>query len=1032
MSVRILNREYGNAYAPTSELKPDWMIGNVGDWIRLKMRIEAGVDFLPTQQDPIYLNKEERSIKIMNGKKWNDYGFDMGANIIFIYKVDTINDEVVSTETFEVSLVSQQIFGDTLIYEPNALMNNIPFDTLPTDRGNMRVYSVKIYDTRDLEGIRMKYTNIENSEVESHTLKSFIDGTETEFINSSLLGLPNNSSWQEMIPIGYQSGMSIEGARIRKVSGGSGGGGEPTPVYESFVGLRQTFELGTRASNIDHRRSWALPINVSGGKPDYQSVPLSQVIPVDKEGTYLNGLTNQCFILNSSTTNEKKFDLVAKFLLLETNKTNPSAHIRLVLVRYNSGTALNFVDTKELKRWSYNEFVNGSYLTYEDQFVLSITAGESYILALEWNHENHSTVTRYIIPMIVDVNCKIYNVEGGIITNYKKQYDIEVDYMISSFFEEITDLENRQPPNVVFDANALTDSVDIILLPEWNNPNIKIQNDPKETERLGNTGWFDENYNGLKNNFKLKELRYENLAGKAVSSLSFGDEIKVIAIIEGVKNLTPDSDFKYGFIWLPVEEEQYKNKTTPFHENTKINNNFSTVAFNPTTNYPYSYEGYSEDNAKMNVRAVNFRVQGNDLVFEAIFTPTQEFRSFFDERAQDRKYAIWVSVADYTLQTSFSDRVSLLLDVRDMVYDIPISGELPNVTNKFIEHPEDNLVAGVVVYDGFLEDDILARSFFTLDRLVRLDQIILGYEVSNELTGLTYELDRFVANTQNYPTVSSGVQEIDFNSTRGYKLAPNNNKNWVKIIRDPASDGAGKFGYKILFAAKTRWEDWIARQNVPVEFFKENALLNGYNNNWLDYLKTSPEHKIKFFILFDVVNGDGINRFKNTFEIKFKGYDENLDFITEHKYFNDTDNTQLISGSDLETGKPMGILLSKMNTRIEITYEKKDSDFDMSNVYAIIGIEIDRGAGVMSYRQLSSIWGSESDNILIPLPENERLRVEQIAPNKIKTSCLVDYTKLSPAARYKITGRIGCFKNNNGIPINNKQYEISNYESKYE
>lgn len=58
MSVKILKREYGNAFAPATEAKPDWLIGNVGDWIRLNMEVEAGIDFLATQQEPITINKE--------------------------------------------------------------------------------------------------------------------------------------------------------------------------------------------------------------------------------------------------------------------------------------------------------------------------------------------------------------------------------------------------------------------------------------------------------------------------------------------------------------------------------------------------------------------------------------------------------------------------------------------------------------------------------------------------------------------------------------------------------------------------------------------------------------------------------------------------------------------------------------------------------------------------------------------------------------------------------------------------------------
>jgi len=491
-------------------------------------------------------------------------------------------------------------------------------------------------------------------------------------------------------------------------------------------------------------------------------------------------------------------------------------------------------------------------------------------------------------------------------------------------------------------------------------------------------------------------------------------------------------DFKHGFIWLPIDEAQYKEKTTPFHENVKISNHFSTSSFNANTPYPFTYDGFATDNAKMNTRAISYTIQGDDLIFEAIFSPTTDFLTFFQDRVDDRKFAIWVSVADKNLLTNFSDRVSLLLDVNDMDLFIPISGELQGVTTKFIEHPENHLVAGVDVYEGFLEDDVLARSYFGLEIGKRLNQVVMGYEVENTITGATFELERFTANCQNFISTPQGVQEIDFNASRGYKLAPNNNKNWVKIIRDNGGDGNGKSSYQLLFAQKLRWEYWLQKANVPTEFFDATQEFNGSNNDWLHYLRTSNVHKVNFFILFDVDTNGTTTRLKNTFPITFNGYDENTGMTIEHSYYDDATNTLLNIGTDADTGRPLGVLLSSKNTRIEIIYTKLSDEWDINNIYAVTTIEIDKGAGVMTHRQLSSIVDSENDNILIPLNGETKLKVEQISPTVIKTSCLVDFTRLDKATRYKITGRIGCFANNNGIPIPTRIYDEQNYEPNYE
>lgn len=1031
MGVRILKRSYGNSFAPSTEEKPDWLIGNVGDWIRLNMEVEAGVDYIATQQAPVSIDKEERSIKIMNGKKWSDYGFDYGAEVSLTFKVDT--DGVI--ETFLIEFEIEQLFNDTLIYVDNPDMDDIPYDTIPTDRGTVRVYSVKFFDDREMEGVRLKYANINNSEVESHSLVSFIDGTETEAIYVGLNDLAEGSGWQDMTLIGNQSGMSIEKARIRKNPSGVQ---EITEIMNN-IGNAINMQLDCyKPLNFGIisfiRKTWAMPFSLTNNAPNFQAITnINTPIPVSGFGAndYSNGIQQACFFYNSPDSNSKTFDFKLKIKINSTNRNDTGSYVRLVLVRYTGGASLNLGNIEELKRWNYGQFNSGTILEYENNLLKNINTGESYALGLEWNHNAINSTHRYIRPSIISNVVTIQNI-GTLVSNYKKKYEVEVDFMLSSFFEEISDLETFTPPQVVFNANSLTDAVLLTFMPEWNNPNIKIENDMKETERLGNTGWFDENYNGLPNNFEVKSVEYFDLGGQSLTGLSFGSETKVRAVIGGVQNIGIDSDFKHGFIWLPSQEEQYKDKTTPFHKNAKISSHFSTTAFGANTSYPFVYEGYATDNAKMNTRAISYTIQGNDLVFEAIFSPTVEFLQFFESRVQDRKYALWVSVADKNLTTAFSDRVSLLLDVGDMDFFIPIEGELEGVVNSFIEHPEDNLATGVDIYEGFLEDDILARSFFSLENGKRLSQVILGYEVENTTSGSTYELERFTANTQPFLTIPSGVQEIDFNSIRGYKLENNNNKNWVKIIRNPSGDLNGKAGYQILFGQKIRWEYWLQKSNVPSEYYDNTLEFNGSNNDWLHFLRQSNSHKVNYFILFDVVENGQTKRYKNTYPINFNGYDENTNIETTHEYFDHETDNLLNVGFEPETGRPLGVLLSNKNTRIEITYTKLNGNFDLGNVYAVTTLEIDRGAGVMTHRQLSSIVGSENDNILIPLPPNNKLLVQQIAPNVIKTTCLVDYTRLENAFMYKITGRIGCFPNNNGVPVYERIYDEQDYETNYE
>jgi hypothetical protein len=1022
MSVKILNREYINLYAPANEQpKPDWLIGNTGDWIKLNIEVEAGVDFVASASEPLSLNAEEKSIKLMNGRKWGEYGFDINQDVKLSFFVTTMPEEGSAiTESFVLDLHIVNIFNDILVYEESGELSSFPYEIIPTDRGGLRVHGVKIFDEREMQGVRLKYANIQNSEIASHGLTSFIDGTETELL---YVGLNSpDTSFRDMELIGLQSGMSILNGRVRKNAPVDN---SENAAFVGSMGNEQSITVPTGRRHYGH--SVAFQKN-TGNTPPFQNQAMADYAPVGQD-SYGAGLPGQMFIRNIQSAGFRNVHVKLSTVITNNYSQGENRRLQVVLMRYTEGEAYQFAERRILAEYgAYNE-IRWIELIYDNILAINMQEGESYSLGYCYAYEdpNASRAVSFACTTASRINVeKIINE-----TDYRKKYTIELNFMLSSFWEDALEFLELQPPGNLFNAASLTDNISIKFYPEWNNPNIITENDMTQTERLGNTGWFNENYNGLSNDFQIRSVNYFDLGGFPAQSLSYGNDIRVKAIIGGINGIGAQSVFNYGFGWIPQDEQQYKNKITGFHKNTKINSP-ANAAFNLGQLYPAIYEGFAEDAAKMNAKNISFNRVGDDLVFEATFTPSAEFSNFFINRDGDRNYYLWLSVSDSGQPTNFSNRVNLLLDINEMQFFIPISDELANVNNTFLEHPESDTAAGKTFYKGFLEDDILTRSFFPLKKGARLDRVTMGYEVENTTTGLTYELDRFTANLQNFITSNGGVQEIDYNSERGYKLEPNNNKNWVKIIRNESNDTALASGYKILFAAKIRWEQWLQRVNVPVEFYNNQLPFNGSENNWLDYLRAGTNHKINYFIIFDVREGDVLIRYKNAFELSFNGYDENTNITTEHKYYNNFTGALLNIGNDQETGRPLGVVLSNVNTRIEIIYTKLVGNWDLGNVYAVTTFEVDKGAGVLEHRQLSSIWGSEVDNILIPLDGQEKLLVEQIAPNKIKTSCLVDYTKLTPVSRFKITGRIGCFKNNNGVPINAKIYDPSQYENKYE
>lgn len=593
------------------------------------------------------------------------------------------------------------------------------------------------------------------------------------------------------------------------------------------------------------------------------------------------------------------------------------------------------------------------------------------------------------------------------------QYSVEIEFMISSLFEDITNFEERKKPSYLTKEGSLTDNFILSFYPEWNNPNVVITNDVTKTQRLGNTGWFDENFNDLNNDFKVYSLEYFNEDGINVESIDYSSKTKVKIVISGVPNLDVNTECGFGFSWAPTNEEDFKDTKTPFYQNLFVQSGSLEDGYKLDTAYPNVYIGAGINGASMDVSGVRFSNLNGLIVFEADFIPNSNFSSLFDQKEEtDRKYILFVSVADGSLTRNKSDRVSLLTDYNDLIKTIPQVGEYEFLTNKFIEHPGADNAKGELVYEGIVQDDILCRMPFSLkkDGSSVFEKMTFGIEAFNVGTDQSFVLEKYEIDLSNSPIDSNGIQQFNFDETRGFKLESGNNKNLVKIKRETGSDTPELNGYIAYFATKIRWEDWILNQDAPSEFFDSSLLNNGLNNDWVGYLNKIG-WVINFFTEINSTEEDELVQYKNQFKFTFKDYDQNENINTDHKYKKDSDNSILNIGTDPETGKPLGVILSSEPTRIEIAFDIQDAGvWDLPNTYAVTTIEIDKGAGRFEQRQLSSVWGSEDDNPLKPVSGETKLKMTVDGTGKILTTfCLVDPTLLDKGTRYRVTGRVGCY-----------------------
>ena len=632
-------------------------------------------------------------------------------------------------------------------------------------------------------------------------------------------------------------------------------------------------------------------------------------------------------------------------------------------------------------------------------------------------------------------------------TGVDYNYRINLYFMFCPFYEDVTNLIDNKAPSYVFGAKALTDLFQVTGFPVYNNPNITIKNTVKLNEQKGNTGWFDENFNQLPNPFTFTPVIYTNAAGTTVSQLDYANPITVTTTISGLAASVPITGFEmfqYGFVWVNINEDSefdssgnetvigYKNNNYPNHENLKVSTGGQAGdlldAF-PFGSFPFATnrKGYSRDGASgMDVSHCSFLANLIDptLVDVSItFVPSAGFTTFMESLSDnERQYVLWVSIGEQSANVNQGNRVSLKLDFNTMITYVEPIGPWDGLTIDFLDHPQDFTDTPVSCGNElFVEDDLLAKVGFAVSTTVDAatvpvpSAITFGVLAQRTSDDFQFVLDKNKADLTQYPNPT----QYNFNESRGFKLGVGNTKNWYKVDYNGA--GAGVENVLAWYGFKVRWEDWIKRLNVPIDFYDNLLNKNGYNNNWHDYFNTTGWN-----IYFYVNITTQLGTYQNLKSMSINDYDSNANVDTQFLYYKE-DTTGAVpvrgalisAGTDPISGTPLGVIIEGENVWLEIIYTwvgpplDKPADWATqialdANTYATQCLEVDAGSGEKDFRQLSSVWSPEASNPMIPIPAETLTEIESTSTTVVTVKTRINSNKLINANRYKISGRIGC------------------------
>ena len=603
------------------------------------------------------------------------------------------------------------------------------------------------------------------------------------------------------------------------------------------------------------------------------------------------------------------------------------------------------------------------------------------------------------------------------------QYQIQLFFMISPFYDDITNLQNNIAPDSVKGVSALTDNMLLKALPTYNNPNVSITNEPKKTAQLGNTGWFDENFNQLPNPFTFTTPVYTNLAGTVVSQLDYANPVVMTTTISGLTTFA-GAKFQYGFIWCPIDEDVYKDTEFPYHESMKVStggqadslNDVFSIGVNHSP-FPAIREGYSRQGVgveSMDASDISFIQNGTDIDVSITFRPTTGFATFFGDKADnERQYVLWVSIGDPAPDSNETDRVSLKLDFNTMDTYVEPIGEWDGMTINFLDHPQDYTDTPIPCGNQlFVEDDLLAKIEWSVDTAtdptipIPTGQVfgVLAQRISD---GFQYVLDKNSVDLTQYPDPT----QYNFDASRGFKLGVGNTKNWFKVDYD--APGVGTLEDVLSwYGFKVRWEDWIKRFPVPPnDFYLNTEAQNGLNNDWYHYFTTAGWELYFYVDTQATLNGTAVT-YQNLKSMSINDYDSTVKITTSMATYQDNNG---VKGAAISAGGGEGVILDNEFVWLDITYTSATPIADWAdqptvdaNVYATQCIEVDGGAGQKSFRQLSSIWLPELDNPMVPLPSETLAKIVWISNLKIRVETRIEANKLIDASRYRISGRIGC------------------------
>lgn len=579
----------------------------------------------------------------------------------------------------------------------------------------------------------------------------------------------------------------------------------------------------------------------------------------------------------------------------------------------------------------------------------------------------------------------------------RQRFSIKHNTIVTPYFlaSQITDLSNGLAPTYFSSGRCLKHIYQIDAFAVYSNPN-SVQSVVSPFE-IGNSGWFNEVFNGGLKDYEIQNVVIKNQSGTTIPKLENTTDTQTIEfdIYSSAGHWTTVTNLEVAFGKLPNNQAEYQNNGELFERNflftnTKLDTSGSGVA--PST-FGETYQTISEISATItdvnNIHVVITFIFGGDAV------------GCFNLSAQP-KYLFWTTISNPSLSTAAGqNKQAISSGVLDLV-----SSTLTNVvqyTKKFIRHYEQVTDDGVVGdVDTFKNDECVMYSSVFLQPLIypltTIYKQIKSQIIAKKTDGTEFVIEDFtIIPSQSF---SGANQLVSYNSNRVFQIPVTEPRDNFTISNCYA-DG-DKIRFDITHGFMIRWEDWVQLIGASNDFYDSTEPNNGLNQDWFRYQNTdwNVYHRVQTLVSY---GGTDMTYTEDT-KIIIHDYESNTDFVAK-----DVETYTMAGNSLYDSVNSRWYIQSTANTQVKATFEKNTA-INISLCYVVFGIEIYEQGGIGGRQRYSSKWQTSTPlTCFIPLTGVSGNRVELTQPTSdtIVAKAVIDYTLLPQGnITYTIVARL--------------------------